>query len=85
MAVGLYTRYYPNRHSSLRHSITPLKIEKLRDRGLKRRYSHPSVRTLCQRRGLLFIGIIGVIRVIAMGIAILLIALIIIIYLIYYI
>ena len=32
MAIWLYAKYYPNRHSSLRHTINSAQIEKLRDR-----------------------------------------------------
>ena len=32
MTIWLYVKYYPSRHSSLRHRITSAQIEKLRDR-----------------------------------------------------
>ena len=32
MAIWLYAKYYPNRHSSLRRTINSAQIEKLRDR-----------------------------------------------------
>ena len=51
MTIWLYVKYYPSRHSSLRHPITSAQIEKSRDRRSSLEGGHRELREFRELRG----------------------------------